>query len=309
VQGCDDKRVHGSLDQVLSLRPALEELVPELELNCGLDLYLEDAGRYVDWNRWLRISRTDPVDTDSNLQAALAARPLVRREWAYLAGTAQPFSGMDVVPAAYPYRAAIVRVLSDCALFAAAALGDVTRRFPQEAHSEWPFLDPVDRLAAAHEDRFAELGLTAPTLSPAMRTYFLDRDMLRAFALAHGFKWLAMKLGRQREALFFKNIPLSSEQSQSGYPVVQDALDHFVILGRTAAGEHIDRDAVLAEVESDLAGRDAQAIQDLSRALPDRFDPYLENCPTAVRTDFLNLTQLFLELELRRRAESIGAVV
>jgi hypothetical protein len=306
VRGREDEHFRGGLGEVPSLRRALEELIPEVELGRGLDLYGEDIGHYLDLPRWAASGWDDPVRIDPNVQSALIGRAFEPGEFALVseesAVGATPLT--EVVRSDYPYRASVVRLLSGCALFAATALQDYRRNSPGEPHASLPFLDPVDRLAAAYEDRFADLGLDAPTLCPAIRAYFRDRELLRAFALAHALGLLRQRVAGEREALFLDGLQLTAERSESGYPALIEALDNFVILGRSAGGDPLDRAAVLREVEACLAGRDAESVRQLVRDLEGRAPAYLDACPPAVRSDFLALATLFLNLELRRREET-----
>jgi hypothetical protein len=271
VRGEDDDRFDGHHDDVPSLRQALEELVPSLELDCGLDLYREDVSQYLDLKRWLLADRADPVNLDNNVQATLAGRQFVRRDVALLGAEETVTSNqlLDVITADYPYRASVVRLISGCSLFAASALHDYQRNFPDEHHVDLPFLDPIDRLAAAYEDRFLDRGLTAPMLCPAIRAYFTDHELFRAFAFAHALGLLRTRIGVERETLFLNDIQLTHEKLEGGYPVLMEALDNFVILRRSVEGLSIDR--------------------------------------AAVRSDFINLVELFLDLELQRRQEAAGA--
>jgi hypothetical protein len=308
IQGKDRANFIGNTGEVVPICEALEKLVPELELDSGLDLYDEQIDRYVDLRRWLLADRIDPVDIDDNVQAELAGRPFIRHEIAWLSdhGGSVPEARMEVIPGSYPYRASVARITSGSALFAGSALGDYGRNFPNEPHVDLPFLDPVDRLAATYEDAFVPRGLTAPLLCPAIRAYFRDHEMLRAFAFAHAFDLVRLRLGVEREAVFINDIQLTHEKQEHDYPILLEALDNFVILQRATGGVGIDRKGILASVSAALAGRDSAALRAISLRLPEEIKPYLETCPPAVRVDFLHLAQLFLELEIQRRQEAAG---
>lgn len=305
VRGREDAYFLGGAVEVTSLAQATKGIIPDLELSCGLELHREDLGRYLDLERWLGAERADPVKVDNNVQAALAGRPFTRREFAMLSAEAQASTRLplSVVRVDYPYRASVLRLLSDCALFAASAVCDYQRHFPLALQSELPFLDPVDRLAAAYEDRLSDLGLSETALCPAIRAYFRDQELLRAFALAHALELLRPGVGRGSGSLFLNGIQLAPEHLDPEYSMLLEALDNFVILKRSAAGAAFDRAAVIREIGSALAGRDAESLRGIVRGLSRRTPSYLEACPPAVRSDFLKLVELFLDLELRRRSD------
>ncbi|HEV2762193.1 MAG TPA: tubulin-like doman-containing protein [Pyrinomonadaceae bacterium] len=309
VRGRADAFFHGGADEVPALLRTLSELIPDLELSRGLELHREDLGQYVALERWLGAERADPVKVDNNAQAALAGRPFSRHEFVMLAAETPVASGLPLTPvrSAYPYRASVLRLLSGCALFAASALCDHRRLFPRDLRAELPFLNPVDRLAAAHEDRLSDLGISTAALCPAIRTYFRDQESLRAFALAHALGLLRPRVGSAGEALFLNGVRLTAERPDPDYPVLLEALDNFVVLKRTAAGTPFDHAAAVREVGAALAERDAESLRRITRGLSGRTPAYLEACPPAVRSDFLKLAELFLDLELRRRGDASEA--
>lgn len=309
VRGREDNHFLCGADTMPALLRALNELVPDLEADCGLELYGEDLGQYIDLERWLSAERADPVKVESNVQAALAGRTFVRREFIMLPAESQIASGVPPhsVRAGYPYRASVLRLLSGCALFAASAMGDYRRHFPQDLHADLPFLDPVDRLAAAHEDHLYDLGMSSTVLCPAVRTYFRDRELLRAFSLAHALGLLRTRVGREGEALFVDGVQLTSERPDPDYPLLMEALDNFVILKRSASGDPLDCTAAVGAVGAALAEHDAESLRRLTRGMSAQTASYLEDCPAAVRSDFLRLTELFLDLELRHRSETDAA--
>jgi hypothetical protein len=308
VRGREDAYFLGGADEVPSLARALMRLIPDLELGCGLELHREDLGQYLDVERWLGAERADPVKVDKNVQAALAGRSFTRREFAMQSTEAQAPTGLplSVIRVDYPYRASVLRLLSGCALFAASAVCDYRRQLPPAPQAELPFLDPVDRLAAAHEDRLSDFGMSGAALCPALRAYFRDHELLRAFALTHALELLRTRVGREGESLFLNGTQLTPERLDPKYPTLLEALDNFVILKRSAAGAAFDRAAILREVGSALSERDAESLRGIMRGLSGRTPSYLEDCPPGVRSDFLKLVGLFLELELRRRND-VGA--
>jgi uncharacterized protein YegL len=310
IHGQEDVCAPAHLDKVSAIRKSLEELIIGLEKESGLNLYRENVGEYINLQGWLQTDWRDPVNLDDNVQATLSAQPIMRRNVVLLSGHEEPGtnSTTDIVIADYPYRASVVRLLSGCALFSASALHDYERNSPGEHHVDLPFLDPVDRLAAAYEDRFIELGSSAPMLCPTMRAYFADYELLRAFALAHALGLLALRIGREQEheTLFINDIQLTPEKLNEGYPLLLEALDNFVISKRSPQGFTIDRQAIINAINLSLKSRDPETLRNIISGLSVASPRYLDSCPPIVHSDFIKLVGLFLDLELQRR-ETSGA--
>jgi uncharacterized protein YegL len=296
-------------DAVPSLRHSLAQLIPLLELDCGLELHRENVANYVDLKRWLQSDWNDPVNFDNNLQATLSGTPIVRKNIAFLSSEEESVTGVaDTVQTNHAYRASVLRLISECALFSAAALHDYERNFPNERHADLPFLDPIDRLAAAYEDQFTEVGLVAPMLCPAIRAYFVDHELLRAFVLAHALGLLFSRMEADHEVLFLNEVPLTHERISVGYPLLLEAMDNFIILKRSASHEPINRGTMLKTVNLKLQAQDAESLRQIVRSGSSDSARYLTTCPPVVRSDFVQLVELFVDLELQRRQE-MGSVL
>jgi hypothetical protein len=260
-------------------------------------------------NRWLQSDWNDPVNIDNNLQSTLVGAQTVRKNLA-LVGVAKESlhdSTVDVITTTHPYRASVLSLFSGCALFSASALHDYERNFANERHTDLPFLDPVDRLAAAYEDRFRDLGLMVPMLCPVIRAYFADHELLRAFALAHVLGLLRFRTEADHEVLFLNAVQLTHEKISVGYPLLLEAMDNFIISKRSANGVAIDRAEMLDTINAELKTRDTEVLGQMVRSGSIDSGRYLEKCPPVVRSDFVQLAELFVDLELQRRRETIGA--
>jgi hypothetical protein len=297
------------IDQVPSLRRSLEDLILSLELECGLELYREYVGNYLSMNRWLQSDWKDPVNLDNNLQSTLVGAQVVRKNLALLGVEKEslPDSAVEVITTIHPYRASVLSLFSGCALFSASALHDYERNFANERHTDLPFLDPVDRLAAAYEDRFRDLGLMVPMLCPVIRAYFADHELLRAFALAHVLGLLRFRTEADHEVLFLNGVQLTHEKISVGYPLLLEAMDNFIISKQSATGVAIDRAEVLDTINAELKARDTEVLGQTVRSGAIDSGRYLDKCPPVVRSDFVQLAELFVNLELQRRRETIGA--
>lgn len=309
VQGQEVLCFGPRVEQVPSMHRSLEDLIMSLELECGLELYREYVGNYLNMTRWLQSDWNDPVNIDNNLQSTLVGAQTVRKNLALVGVEKEslPDSAVDVITTSYPYRATVLSLFSGCALFSASALHDYERNFPNERHTDLPFLDPVDRLAAAYEDRFRDLGLMAPMLCPAIRAYFADHELLCAFALAHVLGLLRSRTEADHEVLFLNTVQLTHEKISVGYPLLLEAMDNFIISKRSANGVTIDRAEMLDTINAELKARDTEVLGQTLRSGSINSGGYLENCPPVVRSDFVQLAELFVNLELQRRRESIAA--
>jgi len=279
----------------------------------GIDAVEEESvAGYLDLASWLRAGgRPEPVELDPNLQAAHTDRAPRPREFARLppeslekaAGVSDE---LEIGEGEDSSLAAVVRVLTPCDLFAADAVTDYDRRLRPEPHRDLPFLDPVDRLAAEHEDWFPDYGLSVPFLTPALRAYFVDRAALRVFVLG-------VVLGRVRklpgetgdDVLRWGGLGLTSEPREPGYPLLLEALDRFVVARRTARdpARAIDVAALDEEVGGLLAASRDDDLRGRTRPDCPEMAAVLTDCPRAVRADLRLLAELFIGIELRGRSK------
>jgi hypothetical protein len=255
---------------------------------------LRDA---LDRDRWLGPGhRGDPVAVVQERQSRWTATHAAPREFALLGGrAADPASpdGADADPRVDPHRASVVRVVEPCALPATGTWLDAEARMGGGPAGGLPLLDPVERRAAACEERFPRHGLTRPVFSPAVRVYFAAPQRLRDLLLAVAFGCVRPRLGRREHALFLGNDALTGERG-AGEPLLLEALDSYVLAGCTAEPRRpLDTDAVHAQVQAALAALDA----DGARAFPGQAEAAVRalaaGCPPPVSDQLAALARFF----------------
>jgi hypothetical protein len=284
----------------------LEGIVVNSRLR-GLDQ--ESVHRWVHIARWLGLEHLSPVAFEPG--EIELVNDVERYDFAMLPSE-PPVNGTTVepLPTEYPYRASLVRVMPGCPLSAISAFRDYERRFANEQRAMLPFLDPVDRIAAQHEDRFASFDIPRGGLSPAIRAYFQDRELFRAFAIAYALDMLSMQATTRSDALFISGQPLSDGTAEASYPILSQALDNYIVRGRATDSSVFDRAVQIASVEQALSATDQTTLKQIAHRIEDRQASWLKVCPPTIRSDFLRVVRMFLEIEIERRnlAVSEGAV-
>ncbi len=292
------------------LRRELEAVVHALGLAGIGDESLAD---HLDLKGWTGSAhRRDPVHFAANRHAEAAPEPAARREFLLLPrdGSVAGGVGPDLEATAGQSRhlSSIVRILSPCALAAVGGIHDGERRLAGQPHAALPLLDPADRSAADYEDLLPRFGMEARYLGPVLRSYFAHKDQLRSFLLASCLGMVERSPATSGEVLSLCGAPLTGDDHSNGEPRLLEALDRFVRVGRTARPEvrAIDRPAVAGAVEDRLAGTGDSELRRLTRAAESLLNQHLEGFADALRRDYLDLTRLFLELELERRQRQQG---
>ncbi len=302
--------VHRLADSPEVLRRTLEDLAGDLVLGVPEDLAVT---RDVDLAAWIGGERRDPIDLDRNRQAALTAQAAECRDFILLpSGAVDPGQVSSAVElhfceGADIHRASLIRILAPSALYATGVVTDYARQITTEAHSQLPFLDPVDRRAAEHEDLFPQFGLSLPFFSPVVRTYFRDREMLRSAVLGAALGLLLRRMGTAEEVLALDRLTLTEEGGDPGYPMVLEALDRYVLPGSATARSFLDdRSTAASTVEQRLSERSDDELHQLVHDIEEVLAPLTEDCPPEVQGDLVLLANLFLERELRRRSRRRG---
>jgi hypothetical protein len=144
-------------------------------------------------------------------------------------------------------------------------------------------------------------------LCPAIRAYFADHELLRAFALAHALGLLVSRTEADHEVLVINEVQLTEEKISVGYPLLLEAMDNFIILKRSANRVAINRANMLEAINVELESRSTEALSQIVRSGSTHSMRYFEKCPPVVRSDFVQLAELFVNLEVQRRREMIGA--
>jgi Mg-chelatase subunit ChlD len=253
----------------------------------------------LDRDRWLAPDhRGDPLAVVQERQARWTATHAAPREFGLLGGRAADLAsadggGADADPRVDPHRASVVRVVEPCALSATGTWLDAEARVGGGPAGGLPLLNPVERRAAACEERFPHHGLTRPVFSPAVRVYFAAPQRLRDLLLAVAFGCVRPRLGRREHVLFLGNDPLTAEGGASE-PLLLEAMDSYVLAGGTAEPRRpLDTDAVHAQVQAALGALDA----DGARALPGQAEAAVRalaaGCPPPVIDQLAALARFF----------------
>jgi hypothetical protein len=305
--------VHRLDDPPGGLRRTLEDLAEDVVLGAPEELAV---ARHVDVAAWIGSEREDPIDLDRPRQAALTSQPAERHDFALLppgaidSGQALSAVKLHLCEGADLHRVSLIRILAPSALYATALVTDYTRQVSDEAHSPLPFLDPVDRRAAEHEDLFPQFGRSVPFFSPVLRTYFRDREMLRCAVLGAALGLLQRRLGTTEEVLALEGLTLTEEGGDPGYPRLLEAFDRFVLPGSAVAQSfHEDRQTTASMVLQKLDERRDDELRQLIHDLEEVLAPVTEDCPPEVQQDLVLLANLFLERELRRRSRRRGEAI
>ena len=265
----------------------------------------ESVHRWIGVERWFGFERLNPVafeSGDSELQ------DYSERYECAMVPAEPPLTGtvVELLPTEFPYRASLIRMIVGCPVSSIAAFRDYERRAGDERRSALPFLDPVDRVAAHHEDRFASLGIASGGLCPAIRAYFQDRDLLRAFSLAFVLDMVSMKPAARSDELFLGSLQLSDRATGGSHPTLTQSLDNYVVRGRAADGSTFDRAAQIAAVEQALRQIDRPALNQLAERVNASAASWLNSSPPIIRADFLRVVRLFVEIEIERRTLAVG---
>ena len=287
-------------EETLSL---LETIADSLGLENVLDLSILD---YVSIPGWLKSKREDPVIFDMSSHLALSNEPVVRKEYLYV------HSDMDVsmdagdvekVVTGDPYRCSVLRLLSPCAAFSLQAVQDYHRFNPEDMRSALPFLDPVDRSAAEFEDRFQSFGMNKPVLSPVIRSYFRDKDMLKAFITAMLRNDIRAVTGINQMVMTFEGMTLSDENRSRGTAILIQAMDQFIVKQAAWGGDpKLDRESILKKYDLFWKNSERMEMDEAINHLKNAPSPDIWNlAPTVLHHDIVQLSQLFLEIETRRR--------
>lgn len=302
--------VHRLDDPPDALRRTLEDLAEDVVLGAPEELAV---ARDVDVAAWIGSERRDPIDLDRTRQAALTPQPAERRDFGLVPpGAVDPGQVPSAVKlhlceGADLHRLSLIRILAPSALYATPLVTDYTRQITGEAHSPLPFLDPVDRRAAEHEDLFPQFGRSVPFFSPVLRTYFRDREMLRSAVLGAALGLLRRRMGTTEEVLALEGLTLTEEDGDPGYPRMLEALDRYVLPGFAVAQSFLDdRQVTASTVGQRLDERRDDELQQLIHDLEEVLAPLTEDCPPEVQRDLVLLANLFLERELRRRSRRRG---